>query len=188
MVRDVLRLMDHLNIERSRVVGYSMGGKITLKLLLEHPERIQRAVVGGMGWTDGDQSPLMENLASAMDEGDFNMLTSALRPPGEESSILQEWLVSALFGLMSLRNDPIALGSVVRGFADLAATEAKLRANRVPTLVVVGTRDPLKPSVDRLDGVMQKAELIYVEGGDHGSTKTSNHFREAVTEFLAAED
>jgi pimeloyl-ACP methyl ester carboxylesterase len=76
----------------------------------------------------------------------------------------------------------------VRGFADLAATEAQLRANRVPTLLVVGTRDPLKSSVERLDGVMQNAELIYVEGGDHASTKTSGHFREAVTEFLAAED
>lgn len=188
MVRDVLRLMDHLDIERARVVGYSMGGMITMKLLNEHPERVQRAVVGGTGWLDSELDIPINDFANAMDERDFSLLISSLRPPDATSSVLGDWVVSAVFGLMSIRNDPVALGSVVRGFPKLAVTEAQLRRNQVPTLVVVGTRDPMKSMVERLDGVMQKASLVYVEGGDHGSTKRSDHFRDALTSFLAAGD
>jgi pimeloyl-ACP methyl ester carboxylesterase len=49
-MEDVVRLLDHLKIEKAHVVGYSMGGMITLKLLTRHPERVWSAVLGGMGW------------------------------------------------------------------------------------------------------------------------------------------
>lgn len=54
MVEDVVRLMDHLHIKKAHVVGYSMGGMITMKLLTLHPERVQSAVIGGMGWLRAD--------------------------------------------------------------------------------------------------------------------------------------
>ncbi len=50
MVHDVLRLLDHLKIERAHFVGYSMGGMITMKLATIAPKRMLSAVVGGMGW------------------------------------------------------------------------------------------------------------------------------------------
>ena len=54
MVDDVVRLMDHLSIKRADIVGYSMGGAITMKLMVLHPERVRSAVVGGMGWMNAD--------------------------------------------------------------------------------------------------------------------------------------
>ena len=50
MVADVVRLMDHLGIQRARVAGYSMGGMIGMKLAVTHPDRVSRLVLGGMGW------------------------------------------------------------------------------------------------------------------------------------------
>ncbi len=50
MVEDAVGLLDHLKIERAHVVGYSMGGMITMKLLSTHPERVISAIVGGWGW------------------------------------------------------------------------------------------------------------------------------------------
>jgi pimeloyl-ACP methyl ester carboxylesterase len=52
MAEDVVRLMDHLHLESAHLVGYSMGGMITLKLLATHPDRVRSAVIGGMGWTE----------------------------------------------------------------------------------------------------------------------------------------
>jgi len=57
MVEDVVRLMDYLHVRKAHVVGYSLGGMITLKLLTMHPERVNSAVLGGMGWLKAD-SPL----------------------------------------------------------------------------------------------------------------------------------
>jgi pimeloyl-ACP methyl ester carboxylesterase len=58
MVDDVARLMDHLNIKKADIVGYSMGGMITMKLMVLHPERVRSAVLGGMGWMkDGSLFP-----------------------------------------------------------------------------------------------------------------------------------
>ena len=58
MVDDVAHLMDHLNIKKADIVGYSMGGMITMKLMVLHPERVRSAVLGGMGWMkDGSLFP-----------------------------------------------------------------------------------------------------------------------------------
>ncbi|MFO0947322.1 MAG: alpha/beta hydrolase [Planctomycetota bacterium] len=54
MVEDAVRLLDHLKIDRAHVVGYSMGGMITMKLTALHPERVKSAVIGGMGWFQGN--------------------------------------------------------------------------------------------------------------------------------------
>jgi len=57
MVEDVAALLDHLKIKRAHIIGYSMGGMITMKFLAKHQDRVLSAVVGGMGWLR-DGSPL----------------------------------------------------------------------------------------------------------------------------------
>jgi len=42
---DVIRLLDHLGIERAHVVGYSLGGHVTSQLLTLHPERFLTATL-----------------------------------------------------------------------------------------------------------------------------------------------
>jgi pimeloyl-ACP methyl ester carboxylesterase len=50
MMEDIVRLLDHLKIEKAHMAGYSMGGMIILKLLTRHPDRVRSAILGGMGW------------------------------------------------------------------------------------------------------------------------------------------
>jgi non-heme chloroperoxidase len=50
LAEDVVLLLDHLKIKKAHLVGYSMGGMITGKLLVNHPDRVLSATVGGMGW------------------------------------------------------------------------------------------------------------------------------------------
>jgi pimeloyl-ACP methyl ester carboxylesterase len=58
---DVVRLMDHLRIDRAHAVGYSLGGIILAKLLTTHPQRFLSAVLGGAAYrrsqgADADQA------------------------------------------------------------------------------------------------------------------------------------
>lgn len=50
MVEDVILLLDHLKIKKAHIVGYSMGGMITMKLMARHPDRVSSGLVCGFGW------------------------------------------------------------------------------------------------------------------------------------------
>ena len=50
VVEDVVLLMDHLDIDKAHIVGYSAGGMITMRLMVDHPDRVISGTVGGMGW------------------------------------------------------------------------------------------------------------------------------------------
>ncbi|TMF93384.1 MAG: alpha/beta fold hydrolase [Chloroflexi bacterium] len=49
MAGDVVRLLDHLDVSSAAYLGYSMGARIGIEVVVEFPERVQRAVLGGIG-------------------------------------------------------------------------------------------------------------------------------------------
>ena len=51
LIADVLRLLDHLKIDKAHIVGYSMGGLIAAKFIAKHPDRVLTGTLGGMGWS-----------------------------------------------------------------------------------------------------------------------------------------
>jgi pimeloyl-ACP methyl ester carboxylesterase len=54
MARDVLGLMDHLEIERTHLLGTSMGGMIAQQLALMAPERVISLVLASTtSWGEG---------------------------------------------------------------------------------------------------------------------------------------
>jgi pimeloyl-ACP methyl ester carboxylesterase len=64
--------LDHLDIQRAHIVGYSMGGVIVVKLLASHPERFLTATVGGSAgrrnWTTNDDRAA-ETAAAEIEKG-----------------------------------------------------------------------------------------------------------------------
>jgi pimeloyl-ACP methyl ester carboxylesterase len=50
MVEDVVQLLDHLKVKKAHIVGYSMGGMVTVKFMSKHQDRVLSGIVGGMGW------------------------------------------------------------------------------------------------------------------------------------------
>src|ERR1700760_1451914 len=49
MATDVLALMDHLDIPRADIMGYSMGGRIAANIALNSPQPMRCALFGGIG-------------------------------------------------------------------------------------------------------------------------------------------
>ena len=49
MAQDVIELLDHLDIAKAHVHGYSMGGAIAEQMLARHPERFITVAFGGWG-------------------------------------------------------------------------------------------------------------------------------------------
>src|SRR5947207_10062440 len=49
MVGDVLALMDHLDLGRVNLMGYSMGSHLSLRAALTAPDRVDNLILGGVG-------------------------------------------------------------------------------------------------------------------------------------------
>jgi len=181
MVHDVLRLMDHLGIDRAHVVGYSLGAILGAKLLELAPQRLRSLVMGGAGWVRSGDSvhrswiPLADSLAAITPGTPLSAHfwpDPASRPPQEIQRIVDA-------------NDPVALVAVARGMTGVTLCEQVLRANVVPVLAICGDRDPAKASVMTMSAVTNHLTVHLVPGTDHHSLPTRPEFLTAVRTFVA---
>jgi len=184
MVNDIVRLMDHLKIEKAHLVGYSMGAFITLKFITTHPERLLSAMPCGAGWNkpEGDNLKMLTTLADDLDAGrGFDALVKKLTPIGKEPSPTRSTTVNYVLKRM---NDTKALAASVRGFSSLVVGEEDLRKNAVPVRSVVGTIDPLRDGVDAMKDVMAHLEVVYLDGFDHITAMQAPGLRENIRGFI----
>jgi pimeloyl-ACP methyl ester carboxylesterase len=182
MVSDIVNLLDHLDIARTHVVGYSMGSTIALTLATMYPERVMSLVLGATGWIEPGtewvaqlrrRSRALEELRAGQS------ITEVLRPPGAPAPppALQAKLDA---------NDPRALAAVSRQLPELWISKEALRANDVRTLAVIGERDELRPTVEAMIGIKPNLQVKVLAGRDHFSALQDPDFRGVIVEFLAS--
>lgn len=183
IARDVIRLLDHLGIPKAHIVGYSMGGFITIKLTTLYPDRLICAVPCASGWEqpDGDKLKILELLTESLDRNrSYEPLLRFLEPVPPPA-----WKIKLVDFLMGAINDNEAMSALMKRFVDLSVTEEDLRSNRVPVLSIVGTRDPLGGGVKGMTQRMAHHEAVYIEGGDHLTTILNRKYLESLKAFLA---
>jgi len=185
MPEDIIRLMDHLKIEKAHLIGYSMGGFITLKLTTMHPERLLSAAPCGMGWgqMDAETRDLVDRIATSLEQGKgFGPLFERLNIDVDDRGV-----AGRLFNyLLASTNNTLALAKAMRGMPGLSVSEAQLRANQVPVLSVVGRDDPLADDVGPLHETMANHELVYIDHADHVTTLREPEFIPALLKHLEA--
>ncbi len=81
-------------------------------------------------------------------------------------------------------NDTKALAAMVRSFAGFRPDPARLKANTVPCLCVIGEDDTNRASLDATDEYMANLEIEVVEGADHMTTLRHPAFVAAIKSFL----
>lgn len=188
MAEDVVRLLDVLKIRKAHVVGYSMGAEIAGSLLVTHPDRLISVTLGG-GVPSFEPTPeslaRMDLAARSLEEGKgLGPVIIAGTPPGfpKPSQELADAISRAIIG----DQDQKALGASVRGGKEVQVTEAELKANRLPVLILYGSRDGGAEVQERLNRVAQllNAQVQVIEGGDHAGTYGMPAFLEAVRTFI----
>ena len=182
MVNDIVRLIDHLDIDKAHVAGYSMGGFIVLKLMTTYPERLRSAAICAAGWRKPD---------------DTSEILSPFRPPPEAHLETRHLLASTL-PLFASRgpvnwardwvgrniSDKEARKACRRSFSDVLVTEEELRACTVPAICFIGSKDGLKPYADNLVGVLPDLEFVVLDGATHLSTPINRDFKNRLRDFF----
>jgi pimeloyl-ACP methyl ester carboxylesterase len=171
MEDDVIRMMDAAGVGRALLMGYSMGGRIALGLLVRYPNRFRAVVLGGIG--DG---------MSVNDPARRRAIVEALLA-GDPSAISDQ--TPRLFRqfAQSLGNDLTALAACMgaeRSPVDIRA----LAQNTVPVMIVVGTKDAMVGDARSAAARIRGSRFVEIEGRDHLNTPGDRRFKEAVLEFF----
>lgn len=192
MARDLVAVLDHAGLDRVNVFGISLGGMIAQRLAIDHPDRVERLVLGctspGGRWGPRLRLP-----------GLLGMARSASMPPDRGARHVARVLVSPEF----LRQHPevadewarLAVEDPVtsRGlFGQISAAlrhdaSRELSAVRVPTLVITGDRDELihPGESHRIARRMPNARLVILPGVGHDfPTEVPDKTARLVCEFL----
>jgi len=187
LARDVPRLLDHAGLERAHVVGYSMGAHVVAQLLTLAPARVISAVLGGAagrrGWTAADDARVALE-AGELEHGSMRAQILRLWPhgaPPPDEDALAARAARSLSG-----KDPLALAAVRRANRAQVITDAQIAAVRVPTLGIVGSRDPYVAQFRALAAVMTTLEVTLIEGATHANAAARPEFLAAVRAFIAA--
>jgi pimeloyl-ACP methyl ester carboxylesterase len=170
MGRDVTRLLDHLEVPSAAYLGYSMGARIGLQVVMDSPDRLKRAVLGGIGASGSIRSA--EAIAEAFLRGE----------PGDDP------IAQSFYRFASARptNDLKALAACIRGLQP-QWDPARLSAIGTPILIVAGDRDELAPDAAELVELIPSSRLVTIAGRDHMGAVPAREFKQAAIDFLSAE-
>lgn len=194
MADDVIRLMDHLDIDDAHLAGYSMGAEIALKVTTEHPDRVSSLVVGGSGWSPAEAYEVYAFAAMGLEEADtFGESVTAMMPP--EVPVEQiDFLLGAMeeHGIDPHNGDTAGLAAVGRTMNEIIPlTEEAVASIKVPVLGIASENDAELPNIERLDVVVEDFELVLIPAGptgdpslDHLGATQDPLFRESILDFL----
>jgi pimeloyl-ACP methyl ester carboxylesterase len=174
MAADAGRLLDHLDIERLPVIGYSMGARITAFLALQAPQRLSCAVLGGMGMNLVTGLADSEAIISALTAETLAVVTDK---SGRQFRIFAEHSGAdraALAACMIHSREPMPAADV--------------RRIEVPTLVAVGAEDDMAGSPSDLAALLPHGEAFTIPRRDHMRATGDAEFKAATLAFLASHE
>jgi len=161
MVEDVRRLLDHLDVDKVHLAGYSMGSKVANTFRERYPERLRSLVLGGYGWPWRSSRPTLEEARER--------LNSQSVLPG---------------------NDLDALAAVSVGSYDLTPSASDLHNNEIPTLAIIGDKDTTvsREDYETLVDTMSALETVVIPGTHAGSDGAPYKpvYAQKLVEFFAA--
>jgi pimeloyl-ACP methyl ester carboxylesterase len=186
---DIGNLLESLGIERSAVVGLSMGGLVAMELATAHPER--HWALGLVATTAEPPSPqdkkVREERADATERDGMRVLIDYMHagvygpacPPAVRASV----------DAMMAAAPPAGAAAALRGRGQRPDYRPLLKALDLPALVVAGTADPWSNAEVTAEIVasLRRPELITIDGVGHlPNLEAEAEFNAALLAFLRA--
>ena len=183
--RDVIALLDTLEIERAHVCGVSLGGLTAQWLGAHRPERVQRLVLANTGARIGTVESWTERIGLATTAG-LEQLADG---------VISRWFTPAFHAAepdVVARTRAVFAGLNPNGYASCCAalrdTDFRPKAAHIkaPTLVVTGTFDESTPPALGfwLAGAIHGAALIPLDAAHMAHIEQSAIFNRTVLKFL----
>jgi pimeloyl-ACP methyl ester carboxylesterase len=171
MAGDISALLDHLNIARADVMGYSLGSRMTAVLAQRQPQRLRSAILGGIGIGLIEGGGPGENVATALEAPSLDDVTD---PVGRTFRAFAD----------QTRSDRRALAACLRGSRGLMTAD-EAAGIRVPVLIAVGTADEIAGSADALGKIIPGSQVLNIPNRDHMRAVGDKVYKTGVLDFLS---
>lgn len=163
---DFIALLDHLELEKINVLGWSDGGIVGLHLAMTYPKRIQKLIAFGANLFAGEPAiyPWLKGPLAAWDSA----ISAGLNMDPKSA----EWQLQRQHHDLLMKMTPI--------------TPAMLKKVETPTLIIAADRDAITNyhTVDIFEA-LPNAHLAIMPGGTHWAPmKQSDLFNGLVSDFL----
>jgi pimeloyl-ACP methyl ester carboxylesterase len=169
LLDDALAFIDHLGLVDYDLGGYSLGGRVVLRMLTRGATPA-RAIVAGQG--------LSAITRQTRGNGAYRRVLSAMLDdsvdPDSPDAMSAYWI-------KQLGNDPQALLHVLD--SHVGATLDDVRKVATPVLVVVGDEDDANADADELAAELPDAHFARIPG-DHYTAFIAPEFAAATLDFL----
>jgi 3-oxoadipate enol-lactonase len=185
--RDVLRLMDDLQLERASYCGLSIGGMIGQWLAINAPERFDRLILICTGAFLPPADPWLERAAAVRAAGTPDVIADA---------VIARWFTEpfaaehpdtvARYHAMLGATDPGGYAACCEAIATMDL-RAGLPSVTSPTLVISGAQDPsISPSHGRLiaDAIPGSRYELLDPAAHLATVERPDAVNELITEFL----
>ncbi len=169
MFMDVVELMDHLNIDKAHVHGYSMGGEILSHLLARYPERFITAIYGGSGILETDEKYIAATPKDKVGP-DPEEAEAMKKAKGKERSPEERKSLLAL-GITFVRRPP----------ATLDLTKIK-----IPVLVMNGEFDSPIARSHRMERELEDVKKVVLPGKSHLTAIMAGYMPQQYLDTLVA--
>lgn len=184
-VSDLIRVADHLGVDRAVWLGVSMGGMVVQRLCLDHPSRVGALVL--VSTSDGALAGglLERNLDGIGRTEDYQILSETIIDgsfPSGVAPALQKRLKERIPTW-----DAQVLREVLKSIKGFRSREDLYRIFQ-PTLILVGSEDEQTPPAfaKRLHQAIPESRLVIFEGCGHFMMlEQPDRFREVLAEFLS---
>jgi pimeloyl-ACP methyl ester carboxylesterase len=170
MAEDVLALLEHLELQRSDVMGYSMGARIVAFFALAHPAMARSIVLGGLGMHLVEGVGLPESIAVALEAPS---IADVADPQGRMFRAFAD----------QTKSDRRALAACIRGSRQVLS-RGQVASIKTPALIAVGTKDPIAGSAEELAALMPDAKALPIPKRDHMLAVGDKAFKAGVLQFL----
>jgi pimeloyl-ACP methyl ester carboxylesterase len=190
MARDAAALLDQLHIGEVVVCGLSMGGYVAFEFLKLFPSRVHALILAGTrapADNEREKQARFEQAHRILTEGMEPIATATLPKLLAARTLKEKPEVVKRMRDMILKTDPAGAAAAQRGMAARRDYSNDLSQIGVPTLIIVGREDSIRPVADAefMQRGIRSSQLEIVEDAAHmANMEQPEEFNKAMLAFL----
>jgi pimeloyl-ACP methyl ester carboxylesterase len=182
-------ICERLGIERWFLIGHSLGAALSVRYALDHPGRViahvfmnSNSALADEQWSNRVRAGV-ERAADAIETGGREAVRSHPLNPARAKRLPQA-VREGLTADAELHT-PQGIASTFRYTVPDSPVRSRIGENRVPALLVVGTREKaFAPSREYAERHMPMLEVVEADAGHAVSIDDAGTFNASVTAFL----